>query len=105
MTACGWGGTVFEFLATDFGDWLERLSAHVKALLGRSAASEQLAAWEDEHRVLVAAFGEIVAARAEASIGDAVFEYELPLEGGRRADVVVLTGAEVVVLEFSRLGS
>ncbi|MGH9892457.1 MAG: DUF2075 domain-containing protein, partial [bacterium] len=29
-----------------------------------------------------------------------VFEYELPLEGGRRPDVVVLAGGTVIVLEF-----
>jgi Schlafen group 3, DNA/RNA helicase domain len=46
------------------------------------------------------ALGEVVAACAEASAWGVVFEYELPLEGGRRADVVVLTGAEVIVLEF-----
>jgi hypothetical protein len=31
-----------------------------------------------------------------------VFEYELPLEGGRRPDVVVLTGSSIVVLEFKQ---
>lgn len=32
------------------------------------------------------------------------FEYELPLEGGRRPDVVVLAGETVVVLEFKQYG-
>jgi hypothetical protein len=33
-----------------------------------------------------------------------VFEYELPLEGGRRPDVVVLTGGSLAVLEFKSVG-
>src|SRR5258706_577676 len=37
---------------------------------------------------------------ADAPGWSVIFEYELPLEGGRRPDVVVLAGDTVVALEF-----
>jgi len=37
---------------------------------------------------------------ADAPAWSVVFEYELPLEGGRRPDVVVLAGRSLVVIEF-----
>ena len=40
------------------------------------------------------------AAAAEVSTWSIVFEYELPMEGGRRPDVIVFTGAAFVVVEF-----
>jgi schlafen family protein len=41
-----------------------------------------------------------LAEQADAARWSLVFEYELPLEGGRRPDVVVLAGQTIVVLEF-----
>jgi hypothetical protein len=54
-------------------------------------------AWVTELEILHSAASEVAEAIANWSV---VFEYELPLEGGRRPDVVVLAGETVVILEF-----
>jgi hypothetical protein len=96
----GWAGSVEKFLATPQEDWLAALERHVERLLLRSSSAEQIAAWEDEHVVLPTALTEVTASNPHALEWSLVFEYELPLEGGRRPDVVVLAGAEALVLEF-----
>src|SRR5665213_3203110 len=100
MRPYGWAGKVSEFLATPVDEWLAALREHVVGLLLRDPSDEQEAAWLDEYAVLATALAAVVSARAEGAAWSLVFEYELPLEGGRRADVIVLTGAELVVLEF-----
>ncbi len=47
-----------------------------------------------------AAMRETTARNSQAGDWGLVFEYELPLEGGRRPDVVLLAGGAVIVLEF-----
>jgi hypothetical protein len=47
-------------------------------------------------------FRDICVPNSDAQNWALVFEYELPLEGGRRPDVVVLTGDSIVVLEFKQ---
>jgi len=60
----------------------------------------QLIAWRNEFAVMQAALGAAVARESGAGQWHVVFEYELPRERGRRPDVVVLTGSQVIVLEF-----
>jgi len=75
-------------------------SRHVQLWNSQPAAS-QVAAWEEEvsivKRVLVACADE-----ADLRTWSVVLEYELPLEGGRRPDVIILPGASVVVCEFKQ---
>jgi hypothetical protein len=94
--AHGWAGSVREFVAAD-----PRSTAHVLAEQHRQhypdwAGREQASAWEHELSWLSAAFHAIEGA------GDwgLVLEYELPFEGGRRPDAVVLAGDNILVLEF-----
>ena len=60
------------------------------------------AAWRQEEAAAIrAALRASVSTDATiASRWSLVFEYELPLEGGRRPDVVVLAGGAIAVLEF-----
>lgn len=68
--------------------------------MGRPPSGEQVEAWRGEYTVLTAALRDIVASAPRAREWAAIFEYELPRERGRRPDVVILTGSQVIVLEF-----
>lgn len=63
-------------------------------MTGHLASAQQTFAWEESFEVL----GETLA-NVPGNWG-LVFEYELPLEGGRRPDAVLLAGQTVIVLEF-----
>lgn len=59
-----------------------------------------MAAWAAEFDAVVGALRECLHALPEAAPAwGVVFEYELPMEGGRRPDVVVLAGRTLVVVE------
>jgi hypothetical protein len=76
-------------------------SSRITVGCGERPAQEQVNAWSEELDVMAASLRACVEAEPEAVQSWSVaFEYELPLEGGRRPDVVVLAGAAVVVLEF-----
>jgi DUF2075 family protein len=94
-TPWGWAGTVAEFMNLPADDWNADLRAHCVALTGEPPSTSQSDAWESEHGALTAAF-----AGLGADDWHVVFEFELPFEGGRRPDVVLLAGTSIVVLEF-----
>src|SRR4051812_22282769 len=97
----GWAGAVREFLRTPDDVVLRSLTEHHQQLWLAQPASSQVAAWRDELDVIRASLAAVVIADTTAvDEWSLVFEYELPLEGGRRPDVVVLTGASMAVLEF-----
>ena len=96
----GWAGTVREFLNATPEKWLASLNEHHRRMFSRSSANTQAVAWSEEFEVLSAALRVVCVARPEAIRWGVVFEYELPLEGGRRPDVVLLAGDTIVVLEF-----
>ena len=50
--------------------------------------------------ILQSALSSILNSASRAAPWVVVFEYELPRERGRRPDVVILTGSQVLVLEF-----
>jgi hypothetical protein len=100
----GWAGTVGEFLSTPVQRWRDSLVDHHVALLGLNASGSQIRAWDAEHAAMTSALRECVQASTGAADWSVVFEYELPMEGGRRPDVVVLAGSTVVVLEFKDTG-
>ena len=96
----GLGGDVGDFLSTPAERWRNALIDHHVQLLGLNASGSQIRAWDAEHGAMIVALKECLRAAPDASGWSIVFEYELPMEGGRRPDVVVLAGATVVVLEF-----
>jgi DUF2075 family protein len=96
----GWAGTVREFLGVTPEKWLASLSKHHGRMFSRSPSHTQTDAWAEEYEVLSAALRVVCVASPEAVRWGVVFEYELPLEGGRRPDVVLLAGGAIVVLEF-----
>lgn len=98
----GWAGSVGEFLQLPRPVWMEALAAHHGGLLAQPPSRSQVQAWIDEHTVMAASLRDVCVAEPAARDWGVVFEYELPLEGGRRPDVVVLAGGAVVVLEFKQ---
>ena len=68
--------------------------------MGLPPSGEQVAAWRGEYEILGVTLREIAASIPRARQWSVIFEYELPREGGRRPDVVILTGSQVLVLEF-----
>ncbi len=96
-TPYGWAGSVPQFLALSDERWLEILAKHYEALTHEAAGPGQLAAWRSERRTLTDTF---VTLGTGASKWSVVAEFELPFEGGRRPDIVVLAGTAVVVLEY-----
>lgn len=74
---------------------------HHRRLWGTAAAGSQAMAWDAEHATTTAALKECCTALPDAAPEwKLAFEYELPLEGGRRPDLVVLAGCALVVVEF-----
>ncbi|HEV7846151.1 MAG TPA: DNA/RNA helicase domain-containing protein, partial [Thermoleophilaceae bacterium] len=59
-----------------------------------------MTAWRDEYRTMSGALAECITTYEDATAWSVVFEFELPFEGGRRPDVVVLAGETIAVLEF-----
>ncbi|HEX7094705.1 MAG TPA: hypothetical protein VF183_02400 [Acidimicrobiales bacterium] len=78
------------------------MRTHHIALGGAQPSPSQIAAWDEEGRIMRATLRDICVAEPKAVDWGVAFEYELPLENGRRPDVVVLAGRTVVVLEFKQ---
>ena len=98
----GWAGTVKTFLGVSLQEWLNSLVEHHHALHGMSPSGSQVDAWRDEYAVMQASLSEVISDRSQSGSWGLAFEYELPFEGGRRPDAVLLAGATVLVLEFKR---
>jgi DUF2075 family protein len=97
----GWASSVGRFLSTPPIVILQALADHHTRLFGFRAAGAQTEAWRAEEAATRGALGLCLATdETIANRWSVVFEYELPLEGGRRPDVVVLAGGAMAVLEF-----
>jgi len=78
------------------------MESHHRGLLGSPPSASQVDAWTQSNQVLRASFRDLAIADPMITSWGIAFEYELPLEGGRRPDVIVLAGGTVVVLEFKQ---
>ena len=95
----GWAGTVRQFLSTPVDVWRQSLAAHHQRLMLQRHSSSQGAAWTDSYWAVHEALRAAATVEGDALEWSIVFEYELPLEGGRRPDVVVLAGGTIIVVE------
>lgn len=100
-----WAGTAAEFCRPSASAWLDALSEGHLARLGRRATGTQGVAWADSRKVLARALRSLFPGREEARSWGMVFEYELPWEGGRRPDLVLLAAGQVLVVEFKMAAS
>ncbi|PSN19427.1 hypothetical protein C7271_07390 [filamentous cyanobacterium CCP5] len=93
----GWLGTVADFLQLSQGEWLtEMMDRHQQLYQQRSPKTHQQA-WQDTAWVLRESLG-----KPHQRDWVLIFEYELPREGGRRPDMVLLAGETIWVLEFKQ---
>ena len=97
----GWAGSVSAFLAEPRDAWLKALDRHCVGLHGQPTSASQTGAWRDEWKVTQRALTAL-SATTPTEGWSIVFEFELPFEGGRRPDAVLLAGQTVIVLEFKQ---
>ena len=95
MESCGWYGNFKTLVAAEPQAVYLALSHYL-----REKEAPQLGAWEASVRLLQAGAAGSIAMLPDAAEFAAIFEYELPRERGRRADVIVLEDGTVLVLEF-----
>lgn len=100
----GWAGSVRSFLGLPRHRWEQSLETHLARLMRMAPSQSQREAWMDEHDILSLSLRELSVVDQAILEWGIAFEYELPLEGGRRPDVVVLAGDRLVVLEFKTRG-
>ena len=93
-------GTVEAFLSLAAEAWLEEIASNHIYLYRQSPTRTQLQAWRDSAEVLRASM-----TQPFQQGWTLIFEYELPREGGRRPDAIVLAIAEIWVLEFKQKAS
>lgn len=98
----GWSGSVRTFMDQPQSLIEQSLESHLQGLLGFNAAGSQVEAWLEEIEVLRRAFRDLSISKPSCLEWSVVLEYELPLEGGRRPDVIVLGPNKIYVLEFKQ---
>lgn len=97
-----WSGSTRKLLDTPKSLIEEALEMHLKGLLNKNAAGTQVDAWSEEIDVLRNTFRDLAIARPDTLHWGIVLEYELPLEGGRRPDVIITAPGRILVLEFKQ---
>jgi hypothetical protein len=98
----GWSGSIRAFLDTPASQVELALEYHISTLFAHGASESQQGAWLDEIDVLRNTFRNLSIARQDCLDWSLVLEYELPLEGGRRPDALVLAPGQLLVLEFKQ---
>ena len=98
----GWSGSVRALLEQPNSLVESKLEEHLLGLLGMNASNSQVEAWIEEIDVLKRAFRDLAIARVDCLDWSIILEFELPLEGGRRPDVVILGPNRIFVLEFKQ---
>jgi hypothetical protein len=92
----GWVSSLGTFVQTDLGQVVGRLAQKYPA------SAEQFRAWRSSVKTTQDAGRVSIAEEPPSREHGAVLEYELPAEGGRRPDVIVLQNGRVVVIEFKQ---
>ena len=98
----GWSGSIREFLETPSSLVEGALQKHIFSLFAHGASQSQNDAWIEEIEVLRITFRSLAIARPDSLNWSLIFEFELPLEGGRRPDVIVLGPNQLLILEFKQ---
>jgi hypothetical protein len=98
----GWAGSLREFLNTPNEVIIPSLEEHLLGLLGMGTSGLQSSAWEEELNLVQISLRELSIARQDILDWSVVFEYELPLEGGRRPDVIILGPESIYIFEFKQ---
>lgn len=89
-----------SFLAVDVTIWGTRLKEHHIDCMNEVASLSQRKAWFDCFNILRKEFLLLALPKEILNKVYVIFEYELPRERGRRPDVLILAGNNLIVLEF-----
>ena len=98
----GWSGNIKTFLSTPTSVIEEKLESHNFSLFNQGTSGSQIEAWLEEIEMMRISLRDLAIARPESIEWSIIFEYELPLEGGRRPDVIILGPNVLTVLEFKQ---
>jgi DUF2075 family protein len=98
----GWSGSIEEFLHAPKSVIEEKLNEHLRGLLNMNAGGSQIEAWFEEIDILQSTFRALAISEPKSIKWSIILEYELPLEGGRRPDAIVLGPGKIFVLEFKK---
>lgn len=98
----GWLGTIAQFVDFPQDDWLDSLSHAYQTLYQHRPTATQKQAWSDCARILRSQFSQLLSSRSDSANWTLIFEYELPREGGRRPDLVLLGAGQILVFEFKQ---
>jgi len=98
----GWSGSLKTFLNVPSSIVESKLGEHLVGLLGMNASGSQVEAWIEEIEILRTSFRDLAISRPSCLEWSIILEYELPLEGGRRPDVIILGPGKILVLEFKQ---
>lgn len=98
----GWSGNIKSFLNTPTSVIENQLETHNFDLFNQGTAGSQIEAWLEEIEILRIALRDLAVVRPDSISWSVILEYELPLEGGRRPDVIILGPKVITVLEFKQ---
>lgn len=90
-------GYIDEFLDLSKEEWLNVMKINYKQLYNQKPGGPQINAWKDCYEKLSPQLGKYRDKKYYL-----IFEYELPYEGGRRADLIILMNNNVLVVEFKQ---
>ena len=102
MLNYGWMGTIAQLLAISSADWLAAISQNYQQLYQQRSAATQQQAWLECCEILQVQLSLLVSDRPSSRDWTLIFEYELPREGGRRPDLVLLASGQILVFEFKQ---
>ena len=96
----GWQGNLHDFLETENEIILDSLQNYERKEFDMEPNSLQISAWRNSIDILKDQIKKLNSLRNDLEYWSIIFEYELPREGGRRPDVILLKNDTVLVLEF-----
>lgn len=96
----GWMGSVQQFSALPANEWFTQLCTRYQQLYQQRATTTQKQAWQDSGDILRSQLSLLKSSQHQD--WTLIFEYELPREGGRRPDLVLLGAGRVLVFEFKQ---
>lgn len=102
IASYGWMGSIAQFLNVSLSDWLKQLSASYQTLYQQRPTATQNQAWLDCGACLQQQLTQLIQQRPDSQSWTLIFEYELPQEGGRRPDLVLLAADQILVFEFKQ---
>lgn len=91
----GYAGHISNFFNITKNQWHKAMWDNYKVMVGEAPSKEQVEAWDDCYDKSMPFFR--ACTKFNCSI---IFEYLMPREGGRRPDVILLSGNCLFVLEY-----